>query len=92
MPVMESDGLFLNHLDEEPIEEDPDDILIEDMNEMSFKESDEDLEYMSSREAETVSGTASKPHRLPHTPSRHKCTLTDPHTGEPCNADFSRAG
>lgn len=28
----------------------------------------------------------------PDTASRHRCTLTDPNTGAPCNANFSRAG
>lgn len=30
--------------------------------------------------------------RQPDSSTRHKCTEVDPDTGEPCNADFSRAG
>lgn len=35
---------------------------------------------------------AARPRRQPDSSPRHKCTLVDPNTGEPCNADFSRAG
>lgn len=39
-----------------------------------------------------MSVTVPRPRRQPDSSARHKCTLVDPNTGDPCNADFSRAG
>lgn len=39
-----------------------------------------------------ISSTIRKPRRQPDASSRHQCKEVDPETGEPCGADFSRAG
>lgn len=91
VPVTECDEFFINDLDEQSAEE-SDDILLEGINGMSFIESDEDTGALSVQEPKTDSTTAPKTHRHTRILSRHKCTLADPNTGEPCNADFSRAG
>ncbi|CAN8100904.1 unnamed protein product [Discula destructiva] len=36
--------------------------------------------------------TSRKSRRQPDASSRHQCKEVDPETGEPCGADFSRAG
>lgn len=83
-----SGDFFINDLDEQSAE-DSDDVLLDGLNDMSFRESDEEL---SAQDVQTDSTHVSKAHRDVRTLSRHKCTLADPNTGEPCNADFSRAG
>lgn len=89
--VAECDELFINDPDEQSAEE-SDDLLLEGMNDMTFLESDEDTGDLSAQEIKADSTALSKAHRHTRTLSRHKCTLADPNTGEPCNADFSRAG
>lgn len=91
VPVVESDDFFINDLDEQSAE-DSDDVLLEGINDISFAESEEDTGDLSAHEARTDSTNVSETHRHTRTLSRHKCTLADPNTGEPCNADFSRAG
>lgn len=91
LSVAEDEELFLHDLDEQSAEE-SDDMLLEGMNDMSFAESDGDAGDLSAQGAKTDVTTAPKTHRHSRTLSRHKCTLADPNTGEPCNADFSRAG
>lgn len=90
-PAVECDELFIHDLDELSAEE-SDELLLEGINGMSFLESDEDAGELSAQEVKPDSTTVSKAHRHSRTLSRHKCTLADPNTGEPCNADFSRAG
>lgn len=66
------------------------DMFIEEQDDDSVDEHDDHFR----EEPELLSAaTSTTPPRRPHdTSARHKCTLVDPNTGEPCNADFSRAG
>lgn len=89
--VAECDELFINDPDEQSAEE-SDDLLLESLHDMTFLESEDDAGDLSAQEVTTDSATLFKTHRHTRTLSRHKCTLADPNTGEPCNADFSRAG
>lgn len=70
------------------IEEPDDESLVEDLDDMQIEQPGE----VSSEGSVQLSVAAPRSRRQLDSSPRHKCTLVDPNTGDPCNADFSRAG
>lgn len=68
--------------------EEPDESPVEDLDDMQIEQPSE----VPSEGSVHLSITAPRSRRQPDSSPRHKCTLVDPNTGDPCNADFSRAG
>lgn len=68
--------------------EEPDDSNGEDLDDMQMELPSE----LPSEGPVQMNVSVPKPRRQPDSSPRHKCTLLDPNTGDPCNADFSRAG
>lgn len=87
LPVQSLHDMFIDEPADEPDDE-PDNVSAEEWDEFP----DEERGAVPLGLPQSSHTAAPKSRRQPDSSSRHKCTEVDPDTGEPCNADFSRAG
>lgn len=87
LPVQALHDMFID----EPVDE-PDDEREDVSAEESDSAADEEQDGMPFEQPQSTPNATQRPRRLPDSSPRHKCTEMDSDTGEPCNADFSRAG
>lgn len=87
LPSQALHDMFIDEPADEPHDE-LEDVSAEDSDEVP----DEEQDAAAFGQPQSSSMAMPRSRRQPDSSTRHKCTEVDPDTGEPCNADFSRAG